>query len=80
MNFIQKIASGLVLATAVAFAGTASAANSSATLTADNAFWLYSGDATGSDLQFVGSGNSWPTANSFNFDVKPGDVSLRVGL
>ena len=49
------------------------ASNSSATLTADNEFWLYSGDATGSSLSLVGHGGTWWTPYSFNFDVNPGD-------
>jgi len=59
---------------ALAFSGMASAAtNSAGTLTADNEFWLYSGNATGSSLQAIGHGNNWGTAYSFNFSVNPGD-------
>lgn len=73
MSSIQKFAAGLAVAATVTFSGASYAANSSATLSVDNAFWLYSGDATGSDLQFVGSGSNWQVPNSFTFDVKPGD-------
>jgi PEP-CTERM motif len=69
-----------VAAAAFAFSGLASAANSSATLTADNEFWLYSGNASSSDLQLVGSGNSWPTAYSFNFNVNAGDYLYVMAL
>lgn len=53
----------------VAFAGTINGV-----LTADNLFWLYVGNSTGSDLQFIGSGNNWQQAYSFNnFSANPGD-------
>jgi len=57
----------------MSFSSIASITNSSATLTADNESWLYSGNATGSNLSFIGHGNNWPTAYSFNFDVAPGN-------
>lgn len=71
---MRKLALAAAVAAALGAGGLAHAANnSSATLTADNEFYLYSGDATGSDLQFVGSGTSWPTSYSFGFNVNPGD-------
>lgn len=42
-------------------------------LTADNLFSLYVGNSTGSDLQFIGSGNNWQYAYSFNFSANPDD-------
>lgn len=53
--------------------GAALADNSTAKLTADNEFWLYSGNAAGTSLQFIGEGHSWPTAFSFSFTVAAGD-------
>jgi len=64
----------------MSFSSVASITNSSATLTADNEFWLYSGNATGSNLSFIGHGNNWPTAYSFNFDVDPGDYLYVMAL
>ncbi len=42
-------------------------------MTADNEFWLYSGNATGSSLTLQGEGHNWGTAFSFSFNVNPGD-------
>jgi hypothetical protein len=69
----------LILALALA-GGTcgAHAANTSATLTVDNLFYLYSGNAAGNNLVLQGQGNSWPTAYSFSFDVNPGDYLYVV--
>jgi hypothetical protein len=53
--------------------GLAQAGNTTATLTADNEFWLYSGNATGTALQFVGDGHNWGAAFTFNFTVTAGD-------
>ncbi len=64
----------IVLLLAVAFSATTSfAANTSVTLTADNQFWLYSGNASGSNLTLRGVGDNWGNAYSFSFDVNPGD-------
>lgn len=54
-------------------APTFAATNASGTLTADNAFDLYTGNLSGSDLQWVGSGNNWTTASTVSFNVSPGD-------
>lgn len=62
-----------VAAALLAYSSLASAANSSAMLTADDEFWLYSGNATGSSLQYIGTGSSWTTLSSFSFDANPGD-------
>jgi hypothetical protein len=57
------------------FTGVALADNATATatLTADNEFWLYSGNAAGTSLQFIGDGHFWPTAFPFSFTVAAGD-------
>lgn len=80
MKFLAKAAAALAFAAVISAPGAASAANSSATLTADNGFWLYSGNATGSNLSFVGTGDSWPTAYSFSFDVSPGDYLYVLAI
>jgi hypothetical protein len=49
------------------------ATNGAAQLTADNEFWLYTGNVTAGDLQFVGHGANWGTSYAFNFDINPGD-------
>lgn len=49
------------------------ATNASGTLTADNEFWFYTGNAAGSNLSFVGEGHDWQQTFSFNFTVHPGD-------
>ena len=67
---INKIALAVATA-ALAFAGMASAA--SGTVTADNGFAVYTGNAAGSNLQLVGSGADWTTPFSFNFNVSAGD-------
>jgi hypothetical protein len=79
MTDIKKLK---LLATAalLALSGLASASNSSATLTADNEYWLYSGNATGSNLQLIGHGANWPTANSYSFDVTAGDYLYVMAL
>jgi hypothetical protein len=65
----------------LALSGSVQAAtNSSATLTADNEFWLYTGNATGSNLQLVGHGANWQTGYGFNFDVQPGDYLYVMAL
>jgi hypothetical protein len=63
-----------VAAAALAISGIAFAApNSNGKLTADNEYSLYTGNATGSNLVLVGSGNSWPVAQTFYFNSSPGD-------
>ncbi len=57
----------------LAFASAANAGNTTVTLTADNEFWLYSGNAAGTNLVLRGEGHSWPTAFNFSFDVNAGD-------
>lgn len=58
----------------------AAGGNGSATLTVDNEFWLYSGNATGSNLQFVGHGSDWTRPYSFSFDVAPGDYLYLMAI
>lgn len=53
--------------------GMALADNATARLTADNEFWLYSGSATGTGLQYIGEGHNWGSAYAFSFTVAPGD-------
>jgi hypothetical protein len=53
--------------------GLAQAGNATATLTADREFWLYSGDAAGTSLQYVGEGHNWTTPFSFSFTVAAGN-------
>lgn len=43
------------------------AINVTASITADNSFGLYYGNEE--EMFFVGSGNSWPTANTWEFDM-----------
>ncbi|MRR51457.1 MAG: PEP-CTERM sorting domain-containing protein [Rhodocyclaceae bacterium] len=68
-----KLLSALV---AVALSGAAFARpidNATAVLTADNEFWLFTGNAAGSNLQMIGHGADWGTAYTFNFNVTAGD-------
>jgi hypothetical protein len=73
---IKKLSLAVAIA-ALSLSGMACAmmpvSNSSATLTADNEFALYTGNLTGSNLQLVGSGSDWQSAQTFYFDVSPGD-------
>ena len=63
-----------IAAAVLSWAGLASATtNSHATLTADNAFNLYYGDASGSYLHYVGAGGDWGASYHFDFNVNPGD-------
>lgn len=55
------------------FSGLAQAGNATAKLTADNEFWLYSGNAAGTSLQYIGEGHNWQVAFSLSFTVAPGD-------
>jgi hypothetical protein len=64
----------LVLSTGMAWA-----TNATAKLTADNEFWLYIGNAAGTNLQYIGEGHNWPTAYSFSFTVAPGDYLYVLG-
>lgn len=67
----NKIALAVAFAT-LSFAGLASAAGGTAT--ADNAFAVYTGNATGSNLQLVGSGANWIQPFTFGpFNVAAGD-------
>ena len=70
---MKKLSLAVAVA-ALSWSGLASAApNTHATLTADNEFKLYYGDAAGSYLHYVGAGTSWPTAYTLDFSVNPGD-------
>ncbi|MGB3205510.1 MAG: putative Ig domain-containing protein, partial [Crinalium sp.] len=46
--------------------------------TADNYFSLYYGNASGSDLTYVGGGDNWPSAFKYNFNLKPDDYLYAV--
>ncbi|MBI3229700.1 MAG: PEP-CTERM sorting domain-containing protein [Burkholderiales bacterium] len=64
----------LILVLALGFsAALANAANTTATLTADNEFWLYTGNASGSNLTLRGYGNNWGAPFTFSFDTAPGE-------
>lgn len=72
---MKSLALAVTLA-AAAWSGMAAASvapNASGTLTADNEFWLYTGNLTGSNLQFVGEGHNWTVPVTLNFHVNPGD-------
>lgn len=68
-----KLLSALI---AFSLAGTAFARpidNATAVLTADNEFWLYTGNAAGSNLNLIGHGDNWTLSYSFSFNVAAGD-------
>lgn len=72
---IKPLALAVTLA-AAAWSGMAAASvapNAGGTLTADNEFWLYTGNLTGSTLQFVGEGHDWTVPVTLSFHVNPGD-------
>jgi hypothetical protein len=70
---IRKIVLAVAVATST-FAGSAFAAtNASGTMTADDAFAIYAGNANGENLHFIGAGTNWAQAYSFNFSLNPGD-------
>lgn len=70
---MKKLSLAVAVA-ALSWSGLASAApNTHATLTVDNEFKLYYGDAAGSYLHYVGTGNNWQATYNFDFSVNPGD-------
>jgi PEP-CTERM motif len=66
------------LLSAVAFAGFAAFGTQAATITAnvaaDNAFAIYTGNANGSSLTYIGRNTAeWTTTHLFNFNITDGD-------
>ncbi len=62
------------VAAVLSFSGAAVAANSSATLTADNEFSFYVGNSTGSNLSAqIGTGADWQQPFTYSFDMAAGD-------
>ena len=57
--------------------GVASAATG--TLVADNAYALFTGNATGSDMRYWGGGSDWGVAQTYTFNLNPGDY-IYVGV
>jgi hypothetical protein len=62
----------LALLAALAWSLPAAAVEVNITLTADNAYVLYYGNATGTELHEIISGNNWEVPQSTNYDVPVG--------
>lgn len=80
---MKKLILGLLLAAGVISQASAALPNTSATLTADNHYGLFLGNASGSNLQFIGRnefGNggspgsfNWSLPETYQFNASPGD-------
>lgn len=80
---MKKLILGLMLAAGVVSQSFAALPNTSATLTSDNHYGLFLGNASGSNLQFIGRnefGNAgspgaynWSLPETYQFNASPGD-------
>ncbi|MES2125685.1 MAG: FxDxF family PEP-CTERM protein [Pseudomonadota bacterium] len=72
---MKKIALAVTLAMSslAAYAG-----NTTAALTADNQFALYTGNAAGTNLTLVGEGDDWQSLYTFDFNTSAGDYLYVV--
>ncbi|HTJ97880.1 MAG TPA: hypothetical protein VL381_10455 [Rhodocyclaceae bacterium] len=80
----------IVIAMLFGLIAQAEALNSTAVITADNHYGLFIGNATGSNLQFIGrneigpygsapnGGSNWYFPEAFSFDARPGDYLYVV--
>lgn len=75
MNLLGKTLTGC--AVAAMYAGAASASMITVSMTVDNSYALYTGTLNGATT-FIGSDGDWPSVETYNFTLSPGDYIYVV--